>query len=196
MKRIFDVSLALIAILILLPLFIIIAVLITIDSSGGIFYKQSRVGKNKVDFKLYKFRTMYFQPFEKCQLTIGAHDPRITKLGYWLRKYKIDELPQLINILKGEMSFVGPRPEVQKYVRLYNSDQQRVFSVKPGITDWASIEYCGESELLAKSKDPENFYIKEIIPSKISHSLQYIDHHDLWIDLKIIFLTLARVLRN
>jgi lipopolysaccharide/colanic/teichoic acid biosynthesis glycosyltransferase len=196
MKRTFDLSIALISILLLLPLFILVALLIVTDSKGGIFYKQKRVGKNKTIFYIYKFRTMVIEHSYVGQLTIGDRDPRITKLGYWLRKYKIDELPQLINILKGEMSFVGPRPEVKKYVDLYNSEQERVLSVKPGITDWASIKFCGESKLLARAKDPERYYIKEIIPLKISHSLHYIDHHDFWIDLKIIFLTLQRIVKN
>lgn len=196
MKRTFDFSLALVTIVALFPLFILIALLIVSDSRGGVFYKQTRVGKNKINFYIYKFRTMVIEPYNANLLTIGDRDPRITRLGYWLRKYKIDELPQLVNILKGEMSFVGPRPEVKKYVDLYNQEQQRVFSVKPGITDWASIRFCGESKLLASARDPETYYINEIIPLKISHSLQYIDHHDLWIDLKIILLTLQRIIKN
>lgn len=196
MKRTFDFSWALLALIILLPFFLIIGLLIKADSRGSVFYKQIRVGKNKRNFKLFKFRTMYMRPANQSQLTIGARDPRITKIGYWLRKYKIDELPQLVNVLLGEMSFVGPRPELNKYVNFYNLEQQRVLTVKPGITDWASIEYCNESELLAAAKDPERFYINEVIPTKISHSLQYIDNHDMWIDLKIIFLTFRRIVKN
>lgn len=196
MKRSFDFCIAFFMLILFSPFFLLIAGLIRFDSRGPVFYKQARVGINKIKFYIYKFRTMVIVPNRLGQLTIGDHDPRITKIGYWLRKYKIDELPQIINIMKGEMSFVGPRPEVEKYVALYNMEQQRVLSVKPGMTDWASIKFCSESELLADSSDPENFYITEIIPQKIFHSLRYVDHHDVWIDLKIIFLTLIRVVRN
>jgi len=127
-------------------------------------------------------------------LTVGDHDSRITRAGYWLRKYKIDELPQLFNILKGDMSFVGPRPEVSKYVELYDATQQRVLSVRPGITDWASIEYIDENELLASASDPETYYKTNIIPRKITQNLRYIDHKNLWIDMKIILLTLKCII--
>ncbi|QIH32813.1 sugar transferase [Sphingobacterium sp. DR205] len=192
-KRIFDILLASFGLIVLSPVFVVIAILILLDSNGGIFYRQIRVGKNVEDFPLFKFRTMYVHPKDQQLLTIGNHDTRITKIGYWLRKYKLDELPQLLNILKGHMSFVGPRPEVRKYVNLYNEEQIRVLSVKPGITDWASIEFSDECELLEKSNDPEHFYIEEIIPLKITQNLKYINNHDLWIDLKIIFLTLKKI---
>lgn len=192
-KRIFDILLASFGLIVLSPVFVVIAILILLDSNGGIFYRQIRVGKNVEDFPLFKFRTMYVHQTDQQLLTIGNHDTRITKIGYWLRKYKLDELPQLLNILKGHMSFVGPRPEVRKYVNLYNEEQIRVLSVKPGITDWASIEFSDECELLAKSNDPEHFYIEEIIPLKITQNLKYINNHDLWIDLKIIFLTLRKI---
>ncbi|WP_270089297.1 sugar transferase [Sphingobacterium sp. SYP-B4668] len=192
-KRIFDILLASFGLIVLSPAFVVIAILILLDSNGGIFYRQIRVGKNVEDFPLFKFRTMYVHQTDLQLLTIGNHDSRITKIGYWLRKYKLDELPQLLNILKGHMSFVGPRPEVRKYVNLYNEEQIRVLSVKPGITDWASIEFSDECELLEKSNDPEHFYIEEIIPLKITQNLKYINNHDLWIDLKIIFLTLKKI---
>jgi len=192
-KRIFDILLASFGLIVLSPLFVVLAILILLDSNGGIFYRQVRVGKNVEDFPMLKFRTMYVHPKDQQLLTIGDHDTRITKIGYWLRKYKLDELPQLLNILKGHMSFVGPRPEVRKYVNLYNEEQIRVLSVKPGITDWASIEFSNECELLSKSNDPENFYIEEIIPLKIIQNLKYINNHDLWMDLKIIFLTLRKI---
>ena len=192
-KRIFDILLASFGLIVLSPLFVVLAILILLDSNGGIFYRQVRVGKNVEDFPMLKFRTMYVHPKDQQLLTIGNHDTRITKIGYWLRKYKLDELPQLLNILKGHMSFVGPRPEVRKYVNLYNEEQIRVLSVKPGITDWASIEFSNECELLSKSNDPENFYIEEIIPLKIIQNLKYINNHDLWMDLKIIFLTLRKI---
>ncbi len=192
-KRIFDFGVSLIGILLLMPLFLIISLLILIDSKGGILYKQTRVGLNKVDFKLFKFRTMYGGSDNSGLLTIGDHDKRITRMGFWLRKYKMDELPQLFNILKGDMSFVGPRPEVNKYVQLYDSAQQRVLSVKPGITDWASIQFVNESQLLASSKKPEIYYIETIIPYKIVQNLKYIDHNNLWIDVKIILLTIKSI---
>lgn len=193
MKRIFDILFSSIGLIILSPFFIIIGVLIIIDSDGGIFYKQIRVGKNFEDFPLYKFRTMYVHKSDQQLLTIGDRDTRITRIGYWLRKYKLDELPQLLNVLKGHMSFVGPRPEVRKYVNLYSDDQLMVLSVKPGITDWASIQFSNESEILAKIEDPESFYINELIGLKISRNLEYIDQHNLWTDFKIILLTLKKI---
>lgn len=192
-KRIFDFTVSLIGIILLMPLFLIISLVILMDSKGGIFYTQTRVGQNKVDFNLLKFRTMCCGAESSGLLTIGDHDKRITRIGFWLRKYKIDELPQLFNILKGDMSFVGPRPEVSKYVDHYDLIQQRVLSVKPGITDWASIQFVNESELLASSKNPEVFYIKNIIPYKIMENLKYIDHNNLWIDIKIILLTIKSI---
>lgn len=192
-KRIFDFTVSLIGIMLFLPLLLIISLLIWIDSKGDIFYKQTRVGLNKVDFKLLKFRTMFCGAESSGLLTIGDHDNRITRIGFWLRKYKIDELPQLFNILKGDMSFVGPRPEVNKYVELYDSIQQRVLSVKPGITDWASIQFVNEPQLLASSQNPEVFYIENIIPYKIMQNLKYIDHNNLWIDIKIILLTIKSI---
>jgi lipopolysaccharide/colanic/teichoic acid biosynthesis glycosyltransferase len=193
-KRIFDLLTSFIAILLLLPFFILVALFIAFDSKGNIIYTQNRVGRNKVNFRLFKFRTMCTNADKQGLLTVGDHDSRITRAGYWLRKYKIDELPQLFNILKGDMSFVGPRPEVSKYVELYDATQQRVLSVRPGITDWASIEYIDENELLASASDPETFYKTNIIPRKISQNLRYIDHKNLWIDMKIILLTIKCII--
>lgn len=193
-KRVFDVVVAFFGVLMLLVPFVIVAILIIADSKGGVFYRQTRVGRGKVNFELLKFRTMYINSDQLGLLTVGDHDKRITKIGYWLRKHKIDELPQLLNVLKGDMSFVGPRPEVVKYVELYDLQQVQVLSVKPGITDWASIEFSEENELLAKSADPESFYINEIIPSKIIQNLKYINKHDIWVDLTIIFLTLKKIM--
>lgn len=196
-KRIFDLILSLVALILFFPLFILIALWLKLDSKGPVFYSQIRVGRKKVNFKLLKFRTMYRGADRRGLLTVGDHDCRITRAGYWLRKYKIDELPQLLNILRGDMSFVGPRPEVGKYVALYNPVQQRVLSVRPGITDWASIEYINESELLAKASDPEHFYRTDIIPKKLQQGLKYIDHKSIWTDLHIIFLTIKHlVLRH
>lgn len=194
LKRVFDVCFALTGIALLMPVFILIALLIRIDSRGGVFYIQRRVGRNGIDFNLFKFRTMYVHADRIGLLTIGYHDYRITPTGYWLRKYKLDELPQLFNILIGHMSFVGPRPEVRKYVEMYTAYQQRVLSIKPGITDRASILYFNENEILAGAEDPEKLYINEIIPSKIQQNLYYIDKHDMWIDIKIICQTLKKLI--
>jgi len=192
-KRLFDVGISLIALIMLLPLFILIAIAIKINSRGSAFYKQTRVGKDRNEFELFKFRTMYINSDKAGLLTIGSKDYRITSVGYWLRKYKLDELPQLLNVLKGDMSFVGPRPEVRKYVNLYTPAQLRVLSVKPGVTDWASIKYFNENDILASSDDPEDMYIKVIVPSKISKNLEYIDNQDLFMDLKIILSTIKRI---
>jgi lipopolysaccharide/colanic/teichoic acid biosynthesis glycosyltransferase len=193
-KRIFDVFLSILGIIFILPLLIIIAIIIVLDSKGGFIYKQVRVGKNNTHFNLFKFRTMKIGADKGCLLTIGDQDSRITRFGFFLRKYKLDELPQLFNILIGDMSFVGPRPEVSKYVALYNQVQLRILTVKPGLTDWASIDYIDESQMLARAKNPEAFYIEHIIPQKIAQNLKYIEHNNLWIDLKIILLTIRSIL--
>lgn len=164
------------------------------DSKGGVFYKQIRVGKEKKDFKLLKFRTMKPASDTKGLLTVGNRDNRITKIGYYLRKYKIDEFPQLINVLVGEMSLVGPRPEVRKYTNLYTQSQQKVLSVKPGITDYASIKYIDENRLLGESKNPEKTYIEEIMPKKLELNLKYIDEISIKTDLKIIFKTIGKII--
>jgi lipopolysaccharide/colanic/teichoic acid biosynthesis glycosyltransferase len=195
LKRFFDVVFAVVIILLLTPLFLLIAIIISLNSKGGVIYLQNRVGKNGAEFKLYKFRTMYLNSDKMGLLTIGYNDYRITPVGYWLRKYKLDELPQLFNVLIGDMSFVGPRPEVQKYVQLYTENQLRVLSIKPGITDWASIKYFNENELLANSIDPEELYINKIIPSKISQNLEYIDNRNFWMDAKIIFYTFKKLFK-
>lgn len=192
-KRLFDIGLSFITLIALLPLFLLIAVAIKINSRGSAFYKQARVGKDGNEFELFKFRTMYVNSDRAGLLTIGSKDYRITGVGYWLRKYKLDELPQLLNVLKGDMSFVGPRPEVRKYVNMYTPAQLRVLTVKPGVTDWASIKYFDENDILASSDDPEDMYIRVIVPSKISKNLEYIDNQDLFMDLKIIFSTIKRI---
>lgn len=195
-KRFLDFLLASIGLIVLMPLFILISILIKIDSKGGIFYRQIRVGLNMQDFHLYKFRSMYIHPVDQNLLTLGSHDCRITKVGSFLRRYKLDELPQLLNILKGNMSFVGPRPEVRKYVNLYTDEQIKVLSVKPGITDWASIEFCHEDEILEKEQDPETYYVQKIIPAKIQQNMRYINHHGVFNYFKIIWLTINRIVVN
>jgi lipopolysaccharide/colanic/teichoic acid biosynthesis glycosyltransferase len=194
LKRLFDIIFSLIVLLTLLPIFIVVAVLIIVDSKGGIFFKQIRVGKNNVDFSLFKFRTMTVGSDKKGQITIGNKDSRITKVGSILRKYKLDEFPQLINILNGEMSIVGPRPEVRKYVELYTKEQLNVLSVKPGLTDYASLEYINESEILGNSEDPNQTYINEIMPLKLKLNLKYISKISFITDLSLIFKTIIRIL--
>lgn len=192
-KRLFDIFFSIIGLLCISPVLLVLAILISLDSKGGIFYKQVRIGKNLAPFKLFKFRSMHTNADKKGLLTVGHKDSRITKIGYYLRKYKLDELPQLINVLIGDMSFVGPRPEVEKYVKLYNQEQLNVFKVKPGITDWASIKYVHENEILAKSNDPEKTYIDEIMPAKLKLNLDYANNNNVWIDIKIILLTIKAI---
>ncbi|MBK7182042.1 MAG: sugar transferase [Bacteroidetes bacterium] len=194
LKRIFDIFFSLIGLILLLPFFLFISILIIIDSKGGVFYKQVRVGKDEIDFKLFKFRSMRTDSDKKGLLTVGGRDSRITRMGYYIRKYKIDELPQLINVLLGDMSLVGPRPEVRRYTDLYNDEQKKVLSVKPGITDYASIEYSNENELLGKADNPERVYIDEIMPAKLKLNLRYIQEQGLLTDVKIIIKTILKIL--
>jgi lipopolysaccharide/colanic/teichoic acid biosynthesis glycosyltransferase len=192
--RLLDIIFSIIAIIILLPIFIIISLFIGFGSKGGVFFKQTRVGKNNIDFKLLKFRTMYIGSDNKGLLTIGEKDNRITNTGLILRKYKLDELPQIWNILIGDMSFVGPRPEVRKYVNLYNQNQKRVLEVKPGLTDIASLEFFDENRLLAEASNPEQFYIDEIMPKKIELNRFYIENKSLKLYLSIIFRTFIKTI--
>ena len=195
MIRFFDFILSLVGLVVLAPIFIVLAIWIKIDSKGPVFYKQVRVGQNSIDFGLFKFRSMVVDADKKGLITVGGRDPRITRSGYFIRKYKLDELPQLINVLVGDMSLVGPRPEVRKYVDLYTDEQQKVLSVKPGITDYASIEYMDENEVLGKSSDPEKTYIEEIMPEKIKYNMKYIQNKNVSEYFKIIFLTLLKIVR-
>lgn len=190
MKRLFDITASFFGILILSPLFIFIGLWVGLSSKGGVFYKQIRVGKNNKDFKLYKFRSMRVNSDKQGLLTVGSKDSRITKAGYFIRKYKIDELPQLINVLKGDMSFVGPRPEVRRYVDLYSEEQMKVLSVRPGITDPASIKYRNENDLLSSASNPEQYYIQHIMPDKLKINIDYINTRTFFKDIKIIFQTI------
>ena len=196
MKRVFDVLFSFVGIIILLPIYIIISLLIIIDSKGGILYKQERTGKGDKIFKVFKFRTMRPDSFSKGALTVGSRDPRITNVGYYLRKYKSDELPQLFNVLFGDMSFVGPRPEVKKYTDLYNRTQKKVLTVRPGITDYASIKFRNENDLLSVSDNPEQLYIDEIMPEKLDLNLKYINDSSLFKDIKIIFDTFYVIIKD
>jgi lipopolysaccharide/colanic/teichoic acid biosynthesis glycosyltransferase len=196
MKRIFDVVSSCLVLVNLSSLLLIISIAIKMDSKGNIIYKQQRVGRNNKNFNLLKFRTMRVGADQTGLITVGDRDPRITRIGYFLRKYKIDELPQLINVIKGEMSIVGPRPEVRKYVDLYSEEEQRVLSVRPGLTDYASIEYIDENALLAKSDDSEKAYIEEVMPAKLQLNLKYIDNQSFIEDMRLIFGTIKKIIGN
>jgi lipopolysaccharide/colanic/teichoic acid biosynthesis glycosyltransferase len=194
LKRLFDFFSSLVALVFLLPFFFIVAFLIVIEGGFHVFFTQTRIGKNKVPFQLLKFRTMVKDADKLGKITIGKRDPRVTKVGHFLRSYKLDELPQLLNILKGEMSVVGPRPEVEEYVNLYTEEQNKVFLAKPGLTDYASLKYINESEVLAKSSDPNKTYIEEVMPAKLQLNLKYIEEQGLLTDLKIIFKTIGKII--
>lgn len=193
MKRLLDIICSLLALVVFSPLWIVIALAIVIESRGGVLYRQSRVGRNNRDFTLYKFRTMRTGSDKKGLLTVGDRDSRVTRVGYFLRKYKLDEFPQLINIIKGDMSIVGPRPEVRKYVDMYTPEQLKVLSVRPGLTDYASVRYVHESEILARSDNPEQTYIDEVMPAKLTLNMEYIQNQSLWEDVKLIFQTFAAI---
>lgn len=194
LKRLVDFIVSLFFLFLLFPILVLLAILIKLESNGPVFYLQVRVGLNGKDFRIFKFRTMFIGSDKAGLLTVGGRDPRITKVGIFIRKYKLDELPQLINVLNGEMSLVGPRPEVRKYVNMYNDEQLKVLSVKPGITDYASIQYSDENELLAKSVDPEKTYIEEVMPAKLLLNLKYINEISWLTDLKIIGLTVRKII--
>jgi len=194
MKRIFDLLFSITGLLLLSPLFALIAIWIKAYDGGPVFYYQNRVGKDNVDFKMMKFRSMKAGSDKKGLLTIGSTDARITKPGLFLRKFKLDELPQLINVLIGDMSLVGPRPEVRKYVDLYTDEQKKVLSIKPGITDPVSLIYFNESEILGKSENPEIAYIEEIMPAKLKLALQYAEKAGVFYDIKVIIATLRKII--
>ncbi|MDD6581286.1 MAG: sugar transferase [Bacteroidales bacterium] len=193
MKRLCDIVLSALGLIIFCPLFLVLSIWVALDSTGGVFYRQTRVGRGGRDFKLLKFRSMRIGADKKGLITIGDKDARITKSGYYIRKYKFDELPQLINVLKGDMSFVGPRPEVRKYVDLYTAEQLCVLNVRPGITDPASIQYSNENELLEKAEDPEQYYINTVMPDKLRINLEYLEKRTLWSDFKVIIKTISKV---
>jgi len=195
LKRIFDIISSLVVLTIGLPFFILIAFLIVIDSKGGIFFIQQRVGKDNRNFGLFKFRTMRPGSEKAGQITVGGKDPRITKIGYLLRKFKLDEFPQLLNVIKGDMSIIGPRPEVRRYVDMYSKEQLKVLSVRPGLSDFASIEYINENELLGKSDNPEKTYIEEIMPAKLQLNRKYIEQKTFGTDIKLIFKTIRKILK-
>ena len=194
LKRIFDITLYLFGLIILLPFMLIIAILIKLDSKGPVFFKQIRVTKNGREFKIFKYRTMRVGSDKYSQITVGK-DNRITKIGAFLRKYKLDEIPQLINVFIGDMSLVGPRPEVPKYVAFYTDEHKEILKVRAGITDYASIEFSDENDLLASEEDPEKAYIEKIMPKKIELNKKYILEISILTDIKIILLTIKKILK-
>ena len=196
MIRFFDILFSGLGLLVLSPLFLVLYVLIRLESRGGGFYSQERTGKDGVPFRLYKFRSMRRDADKGGLITIGGHDPRITRTGYFIRKYKLDELPQLWNVFTGDMSLVGPRPEVAKYTDLYTEEQRRVLSVRPGITDYASIEYVDENEILGRAADPDRAYVEQIMPAKIRLNMKYIDNRSVKEYFKIILLTLWSIVKR
>ena len=193
MKRLFDITASGLGLLVLSPLFLILAVWIKLDSPGPVFYRQVRVGRGNKDFRLFKFRSMRVGSDKKGLITVGGHDPRVTRSGYYIRKYKLDELPQLINVFIGDMSLVGPRPEVRKYVDLYTPEQLHVLDVRPGITDMASIRYRNENELLEQAADPEQFYRDTVMQDKLRINLKYVSDHSFFKDIRIILMTFKAV---
>jgi len=195
MKRLFDILSSFVILTLFSPIGIIVAIAIAFSSKGGVFYIQERVGKNQKPFGLLKFRTMAIGSDGKGKLTVGANDNRITSVGRTLRKFKLDEFPQFINVLFGQMSIVGPRPEVKEYVDLYTKEQLAVLNVKPGITDLASLEYFNENELLGKSKDPQKTYIEEVMPAKLQLNKEYLSNPSLRNDIKIMWRTFLKIVR-
>lgn len=195
MIRFFDFIFSLCGIVFLSPVFLILYLAIRLESKGGGFYKQLRVGLYGKDFYVYKFRSMRTGADKQGLITVGGCDPRITHIGYFIRKYKLDELPQFFNVLKGDMSLVGPRPEVRKYVNLYTDEQRKVLSVCPGITDYASIEYIDENTILGQAEDADKAYVEQILPDKIRYNMKYINHRSLKEYFKIIFLTIWSIIR-
>ena len=193
MKRIFDIVASGIGLILLSPLFVILAIWIKCDSIGPVFYKQVRVGRNNMDFQLFKFRSMRVGSDKKGLITVGGQDPRMTRSGYYIRKYKLDEFPQLINVFKGDMSLVGPRPEVRKYVDMYTEEQMHVLDVRPGITDLASIRYRNENELLERVNDPDKYYVEVIMPDKLRINLEYVARHSFTFDIRLIFQTFRAI---
>jgi len=196
MTRFFDILFSLVGLVILFPLLIVIYLMVVLESRGGGFYVQKRVGRNGKDFKLYKFRSMHIGADKKGMITVGETDPRMTNVGVFIRHFKLDELPQLLNVLRGDMSLVGPRPELKFYVDIYTSEQRKVLTVRPGITDYASIEYLDENRILGSSVDPQRAYIEEIMPHKIRLNMKYIERQSLKEYFKVIFLTFSQIVKR
>lgn len=189
MKRLFDIVASGFGLIVLSPLFLVLAIWIKCDSKGPVFYRQVRVGYKNKDFRIFKFRSMRVGADKGSLVTIGGHDPRVTRSGYFIRKFKFDELPQLINVFLGDMSLVGPRPEVRHYVDYWTPEQMHVLDVRPGITDPASIKFRNENELMEKADDPEKYYIEVIMQEKIKLYLEYVEKQSFWYDFGLILKT-------
>lgn len=196
MKRLFDIVASGLALIVLSPLFLIIAIWIKLDSKGPVFYRQVRVGWKNKDFRIFKFRSMRVGADKGSLVTIGGHDPRVTRSGYFIRKFKFDELPQLINVVLGDMSLVGPRPEVRHYVDYWTPEQMHVLDVRPGITDPASIKFRNENELMEKAEDPEKYYIEVIMQEKIKLYLEYVEKHSFFYDIALVFKTFGVIVKE
>lgn len=196
MKRLFDIVASGLGLIVLSPLFLILAIWIKLDSKGPVFYRQVRVGKDNKDFRIFKFRSMRVGSDKGSLVTIGGRDPRVTRSGYWIRKFKLDELPQLINVFIGDMSLVGPRPEVRHYVDYWTPEQMHVLDVRPGITDPASIKFRNENELMEQADDPEKYYIEVIMQEKIKLYLEYVNHHSFFGDIGLIFKTFWTIIKE
>ncbi len=194
MKRLFDIVASGLGLICLSPLFAAVAIWIKCDSKGPVFYRQTRVGKDNKDFRLYKFRSMRPNSDKAGLITIGGRDPRVTRSGYYIRKYKLDEFPQLINVFIGDMSLVGPRPEVRKYVDMYTPEQMKVLSVRPGITSLASIRYRNENDILAAAEDPDRAYVEQVMPDKLAIDMEYVGRANLLTDIKLIFSTFKEII--
>lgn len=195
MKRLMDVVFSFFILMAFLPCGLIISICIALESRGGVFYRQERIGLGGKPFMLLKFRSMRPNAELQGKLTVGARDPRVTRVGAFVRRYKLDEFPQFINVLRGDMTVVGPRPEVMEYVRHYTAEQRKVLDYKPGITDLASISYFEENKLLAKSMDPERTYLEEIMPNKIRINLEYQLTATVWRDLGVVWKTALRMIK-
>lgn len=196
MKRIFDIVASGFGLLVMSPVFLILAIWIKLDSKGPVFYRQVRVGRKNRDFRIFKFRSMRVGADKMGLITVGGHDPRVTRSGYFIRKYKLDEFPQLINVFIGDMSLVGPRPEVRKYVDLYTSEQMQVLDVRPGVTSWASIRYRNENELLEKVEDSDQYYINVVMQDKLAIDLEYIRNVSFGYDIRLVFQTFWEIIRR
>ena len=196
MKRLFDIVASGLGLLTLAPVLLVVAIWIKLDSKGPVFYRQVRVGYKNRDFRIFKFRSMRMGADKGSLVTIGGRDPRITRSGYFIRKYKLDELPQLINVFVGDMSLVGPRPEVRHYVDYWTPEQMHVLDVRPGITDPASIKFRNENELMGQAEDPEDYYINVIMQEKIKLYLEYVENAGFWYDRKLIFKTFNVIVKE
>ena len=196
MKRLFDILASGLGLIVLSPLFLVLAIWIKLDSKGPVFYRQVRVGRYNKDFRIYKFRSMFVGADKGSLVTIGGRDPRVTRSGFYIREFKLDELPQLINVLVGDMSLVGPRPEVRHYVDYWTPEQMHVLDVRPGITDPASIKFRNENELMEQAKDPEKYYIEVIMQEKIKLYLEYVENHSFWGDIGLILKTFWAIVKE